>query len=441
MKHMMKNISPLLAKLFVIVFVILLSACSKETPVVVEDGEIAEKKSCMGCEILTMIYDAVNDNVTHLHTEFTQAAMTITMLGFAIWLALRLLKFVSSVTETNAGEVWNEILRKAFICTLCGLLAANSAALQYTLNFLVFPIYMAFLNLGSEILGSALTKDTNAFATKFMVFGEIIEVPVIEQNICKAQPLVLSGASVGFPDSIKLTMECMINQLDTYLDVGGDIAWKAMSAPVLMGIPTVMGFILMMFFWVVRMGFVFYLVDCIFQMGIIILLLPLFIISYAFGPTRKWTGVGLSKVLASAGFMMCFAIIVFMVIRAMVSLLTNPDNKEIFNPSDSEAPLRDISIGFMCLFMIGFLIYGSMGVSQQLTSGLIGGKVDANFQKNLKAVVQTGIKMIGTALGALFTWGMAVAPASNIALVRNTAKVIKNVQKIHEKIQRLAGRR
>ena len=107
--------------IFAVVFA--LAACSDQNDheaVVV--GEVSTKdQSCLSCEILVMIYDAVGYNVGHLHGEFSKAAMPITMVGFAIWLALRLLKFVSSVTESNVGEVWNEILKKAFLCLICGM--------------------------------------------------------------------------------------------------------------------------------------------------------------------------------------------------------------------------------------------------------------------------------------------------------------------------------
>ena len=75
--------------------------------------------TCLGCEIFEVIYESVGTNVMKLHTQFSKASMAIVMIGFAIWLMLRILKFASSVNETNVGEVWNEILRKVFVCLIC----------------------------------------------------------------------------------------------------------------------------------------------------------------------------------------------------------------------------------------------------------------------------------------------------------------------------------
>ena len=357
----LNNISGTFKKLLVIVAaVMILGACSDKPSVTVE-GVDTKDQSCLSCEVLNLMYDAVGQNVMLLHDEFSKAAMPIMMIGFSIWLALRLLKFVSSVTETNAGEVWNEIVRKAFICLVCGLLASSSGMLQFVINTIVFPVYLAFLELGLQILQNALSISKEQ-QSEFTVFGTNINVQGVTLS-CSLEG-GLQVTSSGFPESIRNAMDCMISALSAYLTIGGDIAMKSMNqTDSLMGI--ILGILLYLFFWIVKIGFVFYLVDTIFQMGIIILLLPLFILAYAFEPTKKWTGIGFGHVLASSAFMMCFSIIVALVLSAMISLIVN--NQPIFNPADLEANMKDLSIGFLCLLLIGFLIYGSMGVSQPVS--------------------------------------------------------------------------
>ena len=429
------NISGTFKKLLIIVAaVMILGACSDKPSVTVE-GVDTKDQSCLSCEVLNLMYDAVGQNVMLLHDEFSKAAMPIMMIGFSIWLALRLLKFVSSVTETNAGEVWNEIVRKAFICLVCGLLASSSGMLQFVINTIVFPVYLAFMELGLEILQNALSISKEQ-QSEFTVFGTNINVEGVTLS-CSLEG-GLQVTSSGFPESIRNAMDCMISALSAYLTIGGDIAMKSMNqTDSLMGI--ILGILLYLFFWIVKIGFVFYLVDTIFQMGIIILLLPLFILAYAFEPTKKWTGIGFSHVLASSAFMMCFSIIVALVLSAMISLIVN--NQPIFNPADLEANMKDLSIGFLCLLLIGFLIYGSMGVSQQLTSALIGTNMDSKFQKNLKAAVQGLGEAILSGLGTLISWGASLAPESSFKLVRNVVKAVKKGNAFRAKLQRLAGRK
>ncbi len=448
MKHL-GNISRFLNKLlFIILAVSFLAACDKEPLVVSDDPAMlsADPEKCLGCEILNMMYDAVGNNVNHLQQEFIKASMSIVMVGFAIWLALRLLKFVSSVTETNPREVWNEIIRKAFICLICGMLAGSPAMLRYTVNTVVFPIYSALMDLGLQILQNSFTDNQDyengqPKASSFKVFGEEIQIKGVklECSLYETDKKSVSWEEgQGFPVSIRNAMDCMIKALSKYLTIGENIALKSMRRTDKL-ISKIMGLILYAFFWVVKIGFVFYLVDTIFKMGIIILLLPLFILSYAFGPTKKWTGIGFGNILASAGFMMCFSIIVSLTLVAMVSLINN--NQNIFSPGDSlaanEVQMQDISIGFMCLLIIGFLIYGSMGVAQQLTSGLLGTGISANFQKKLKAAIQGIGGAIWSGLGFLVTTGVAALPDGGNKFVQ----AIKRSQALRAKLQRLAGRR
>ena len=103
--------------------------------------------------------------------------------------------------------------------------------------------------------------------------------------------------------------------------------------------------------------------------------------------------------------------------------------------------MQDISIGFVCLLLIGFLIYGSMGVSQELTSGLLGTGISANFQRNLKAAIQGIGGAILSGIGFVATFGVSLMAQSNIRMVKNVGKAIKNAQAIRGKLQELAGRK
>lgn len=451
------DISCFLKKLLSIILMIMaLAACSSDKNAMTK-GDLCkdvsspgeetlcidtDDQSCLSCEILMLVYKAVGSNVMKMHSSFTQGAMAIMMVGFSIWLALRLLKFVSSVTENNVGEVWNEILRKAFICLICGLLASSPSMLLYVINSLVFPVYLAFLELGIDVLNGAIKASGNvsthgSSSASIEVFGTVINVQGIQLH-CSVGDKSVAVSENGFPEGISYAMECMIKALTGYLTIGGDIANEVMQNNDRL-IGQIMGLLLLAFFWVVKIGFGFYLVDSVFQMGIIILLLPIFILSYAFGPTRKWTGIGFRQIIASSGFLMCFSIIVAMVLRAMISLVAN--NPKLFNPENLEASMSDISLGFLCLLLIGFLIYGSMGVSQQLTSALLGAKVDSNFQRNLKAAVQAAGKAIWNGLGLVISWGSSLIPSSSATLIGRVVKYTKKANALRAKLQRLAGRR
>ena len=431
--------------LFVFIAVVFLASCGKEndqtnlapesvaSEASLTDSAEAQKTKyaagCLGCQILVMIYDTVGDQVMQMHTDFTKASMPIIIVAFSIWLALRLLKFVSSVSESNVGEVWNEVLHKLFICLICGFIAATPAALQTFVNLFIFPIYEAFLELGLKILQASGTATENSVS--FVVFGETISVE--DANLgCEMNDALTLGSS-GFPAALRDGMTCQVQLLKKYLSVGGDIAITAMKQSVIQG--RILGVILWCFFLIVRVFMVFYLVDSIFKMGIIILMLPVFVLSYAFGPTKKWATIGFTSIIASAGFLMCFSVIVSLCLTAMVGIIQGWP--QIFDPKDPEFSFVNVSVGYVCLLLIGFLIYGSMGVSQEMISGLLGAKMTDNFQKNLKAVLQTGLQTAWSAVSALFTWGVSSLLTENIRWIR---QLNERRKALLNKLNRWAGR-
>lgn len=390
-----------------------LTACAKNA---IEDKNAAQNADpqtadCWQADVLHQIYDVIGATVMKMYDSLSAGSLSVMMIGFAVWVALRLMKFVSSVTEDSPAEIWNEIIRKAFICLFCGYLAYSSGTLLVVINTLLFPIYAAFLEFGARILALASEQVTSA-----TVLGE--KITFLEPRISCNITGEITATLDGFPKGIEDSMRCMICNLVDKLRLGRSVAFSVMTSGSILGFLS--GLLVWLIFIVVGVGFVFYLVDGIFRFGMMILLLPIFIMAYAFGPTRKWTGIGFSNIMNSAAFLMAFSIIVSSVLMAMINLIN--DNPEIFDPDigDRTVLFKDFSITVMCLLLIGFLIFGSMAVSQQMTSAIIGGKVDAKFQQNLKAVGQA---ILGVITGG-FAWvGKKVAFNQKTAVGRFFGRV------------------
>lgn len=132
--------------------VFLLSACSDKTTQAVKGTEAEEaieqsRAECWQKAVLEPVYKTIGKVVMGMYEQLSAGSLSLIMIAFAVWMALRIMKFVSSVTEDSPGEVWNEIVRKAFLCLFCGFLASSSGMLLYVINTLIFPIYEAFWNL------------------------------------------------------------------------------------------------------------------------------------------------------------------------------------------------------------------------------------------------------------------------------------------------------
>lgn len=409
--------------------VFMLSACSSHSTRALTyeqavDGNGQVAGTCWQKDILVPIYDVIGQTVMRMFNQLSQGAMALMMICFAIWVAIRLMKFVSSVAEDSPGEIWNEIVRKAFLCLLCGFLASSATMLLVVTNTFLFPIYEAFLEFGSRILQMA-----DQTVTSVTVMGSTIEFTNQPSLLCTLTGNATASLA-GFPDNIREMMGCMVCAVSDRIRLGSDISLIVMSTGGMM--PFFIGLLMWLTFIVVGCGFVFYLVDSIFRFGLMILLLPIFIMAYAFGPTRKWTGIGFANIMNSAAFMMAFSIIVATSLMALIHMIN--DNPNVFDPDNPQLHFSDFSIAMMCLLLVAFLIFGSMQVSQQLTSAIIGGKVDAKFQQNLKAVGQA---VLGIITGG-FGWALKKS-----GFFENTkvGRAIKQGGALQHKLKELAGRK
>ncbi len=423
-----------IGKLLMIILaaVFLLSACSTYSIQATDatSAENAEENNpqdadCWQGKILKTIYNTIGILIMSQFEKLTQGSMSVMMIGFAVWMAIRLLKFVSSVREDSPAQIWNEIIKKAFICVFCGSLAYSSGTLLYVINNLLFPIYGAFLDFGSQILN--LTPNVTRTVT---VFGYKIDFLSNDgmQLSCAISGEVNADLN-GFPSAFSDSMNCMICQVVDRMRMGRGIALISMSMPG--ALPFFTGLLLWLIFYVVGFGFVFYLVDSVFRFGMMILMLPIFIMAYAFGPTKKWTKIGFENIMNSAAFMMAFSIIVATSLLALTDLIDK--NSNIFNPENPQLHTQNISVATLCLLLIGFLVFGSMGVSQQLTSAIVGGKSDAKFQQNLKAAAQTILGWITGGLG----W---VAKKVQFSEKTAVGRVLKSAGALKGNLDRLAGR-
>lgn len=421
--HIGKLLIILLAALF------LLSACSNTDTQATSAAEASDAdelksagESCWQGSVLKTIYNTIGILIMKQFDALTQGSMSVMMIGFAVWMAIRLLKFVSSVREDSPAQIWNEIIKKAFICVFCGSLAYSSGTMLYVINSLLFPIYGAFLDFGSQILD--LSADN---ISQLRVFGS--DVAFSETRLsCKITGIVSADLN-GFPSAFSDSMNCMICAVVDRMRLGREIALLSMSmhGP----LPFFTGLLLWLIFYVVGFGFVFYLVDSVFRFGMMILLLPIFVMAYAFGPTKKWTKIGFENIMNSAAFMMAFSIIIATVLLALTALIDQ--NSNIFDPDSPQLHMQNISVATLCLLLIGFLVFGSMGVSQQLTSSIIGGKTDAKFQQNLKATAQAILGVITGGLGWV---------AKKVAFSEKTkvGRLLKSAGALKGKLNRLAGR-
>lgn len=392
-----------------------------------EDEMEANAKDCWQAAVVGTIYETTGKLTMSMYTRLTEGAMALMMVAFALWLCFRMMKHVSSFTEESPAEVWTEVSRKFFICFACGLLASSTEGVLFVLNSIIFPLYNAFLELGSAMIQNVSVQGNGSFNynAKVMNIPFSGEVSAQYDIVCKAG--VLSKATLdGFPGEPAKMMECLTCAINERLNFGIKLGWIVMLQKGVMAF--FCGLILVAVFLFVKLGFAFYLVDAIFRFAMMVMIMPILIMAYAFKPTRKWTQVGFMTILNSAAFMMCIAIVMIMIFAATQQVLI--EQKEVLEDKGSFA---DFSVPFIMLLLIAFLTVGSLGVAKQIADQLIGGGGQANVQKQFAKAVAG----IGKAVLTWVTGGIGRIALENSARLR---KMKAGADALKVKMNSWAGR-
>lgn len=347
-------------------------------------------RECWQTGMIDLLYQNMGKIAMGMYAKITDGALPLMMIAFALWTIFRLLKFVGSFTEDSPAEIWNEIVRKLFVCLICGLIASSTTQILWLLNTVVFPIYYAFLELGAAILNSA--GDGSNFKAGSTVLNFFQEKLTLNEPVMCSAPAIgkASIESLSFPDGPRTMMNCMICTVNERLTLGFFLSFKVMDASGFMSLIT--GLFILICFTIVKLGFIFYLVDSIFRFTMMAIILPILVMSYAFKQTSSWAKNGFLTIINSAALMMFMAIMMSMALLAMERIIT--DNSDIFNDNANEMSFSEFSIPFMCIMLVGFLISSSVNLAQQVTDSLVGGNSDSLFQKRVGTFVMWTLNLI-----------------------------------------------
>ena len=392
---------------------------------------------CWQDKILTTLYEAMGTMAMGLYEDITKGALALEMVGFGIWFMLRLMRFVSSITPENSGEVWNEVFKKIFLCLFCGILASSTTGTLYVLNTFIFPIYN-----GQDQLNPDMNVDLWVLNFKLSVAKPTLCLPAAGANEATLE---------GFPEGPLKMMNCMICALNERLSIGNYISFRIMRSGSFWMI--VNGLILLVTFMIIKLSFVFYLVDNVFKFAVIVVMLPILVLFYPF--QKKWAIFGVKTILSSAAFMMGISIMIAISMKALFEIIAQ--HPEIFSPGTAaagqaaqnagkaaEKAMDSFSGVFLAILLLAFMIVSTIKVAKEVTSAMVDVKVDDGFQQKLLG--------IGLMIAGWFTGGAAKA-LGKVAWMQKmnekyqksyVGRAIKRTRQVHsavsKKLNKWAGR-
>ena len=396
-----------------------------DSGIATEEEMAAQHHDCWQANVVSTIYVTTGRLIMGMYDKMTRGAMAMMMIAFAVWMSFQILMHVSSFTEESAGEVWSEVIKKFFVCFVCGLLASTPQGVLFILNSVIFPIYNAFLELGSAVMGR-MSSDSGLSSISMNWNVPFEDNQMTYDVACKISGGINKATLNGFPDGPRQMMECLTCVVNERLNFGIKFGWIVMKQIGVMAF--FCGLITMGCFFLVKLGFVFYLVDTIFRFAMMVMMLPLLIMSYAFKTTQKAAKTGFLSIINSAAFLMMIAVVIMIIFASAQEILS--EQKAAF---EDRGNLADFSVPFLLVLLISFLAIKSINLADKICDTLVGGGGSTNFQKQFGAAVARKIKGVFSKIFKL-TGAWFLGHSEKLRKIHGTVGDIK------DQINALAGR-
>ena len=322
------------------------AGCSSETAPQNKGTEAAntEKmtRSCWTCPMFTAAYRVAMDASGKIVPQVSRSAIGLVGVGYALWLAVFILKYVASLQEPDVGSFWKTLGVQTFWVLMGTALLRDlaSGGGASAIKMFAEPVFSGFVN-----AGLAIVQGTS-------------DVPCAPGG---------SGGS---------GLECLVNALQQKLNFSAGIS----AVAIFMG-PSVFVVLVGVIVFIVSVILMIYLplllLDTVFRYAIALCMLPLAVTAYIFTPTRSFTGK-VAKLFTEIGFyvvIMCaFAAACVQIISAYIDrFLPFVKNPLIFlgNVDALERVLFGPGITgliFLCFFLV---LFG--GVIADFSKALSGG--------------------------------------------------------------------
>lgn len=363
---------------------------------------------CIFCDLFGILFETASGIAKKAYAALADAMSKIVLLGFAIWISITILKFVSAMEQKEPRIMIKTLLNQAFVVLAVVIFLKSDATTFF--GMAMEPIFNTGMKLAQSITdGSSCKNDfglhDNGGLPISMGVNILCTIKAIQDKLLDVMALGSTSLCVGF-----------------FVE-----SWRGWPIFPHMGY-VIVGLVL----WISALMFMviypFLLVDAVLQLSVATALLPMAVASYAFPITRKKYFGKVWETFLNCMFSFIFlSIIVFILAEALTGRLaasferTNTINAG--TDSDYKVILEGLAwwgttfLELAFIMLIGWAVLGEAKSLAENFAGTIGvGKDDIG--SNVETHAMSGLKGIAkpTILGA----GRLVD--KGVSAVGNTAK-------------------
>lgn len=276
--------------------------------------------SCVTCPLFTMVSSAGLTLRTQMIQKTAKPAMQVVGVGFALWLALFVMKFVGSLKEPDIAGFWNGLgIRTFWVVLICAALSANVAD---AITYIIDPVCSAFIDVAMLALSRMPASPVSCSSSA---------------NPGEGMACVVQAASNAFAVGPS-TMTALLDNLFTNpLALFSGCISIIVSYLIILIVPL-------------------YLLESVFCYFVILALLPMWVAAYAFPITRQFTATAWNSLVIVLIQMLGMAI--FLGLSANIFQILRADMLSVSGVSD---PLSAVSQPLMFIFVCYFIyLFGGM---------------------------------------------------------------------------------
>ena len=291
--------------------------------------------SCVTCPLFTMVSSAGLTLRTQMIQKTAKPAMQVVGVGFALWLALFVMKFVGSLKEPDIAGFWNGLgIRTFWVVLICAALSANVAD---AITYIIDPVCSAFIDVAMLALSRMPASPVSCSSST---------------NPGEGMACVVQAASNAFAVGPS-TMTALLNNLFTNpLAVFSGCISIIVSYLIILIVPL-------------------YLLESVFCYFVILALLPMWVAAYAFPITRQFTVTAWNSLVIV--FIQMLGMAIFLGLSANIFQILRADMLSVSSVSD---PLSAVSQPLMFIFVCYFIyLFGGLmpQIMNVIFSGAVGG--------------------------------------------------------------------
>ena len=348
-------------------------------------AKIAETRSCIFCPLFLTIFNAAQTMTTNSFDILGSEVAKVILIGFAIFIAFTVLKYVSSMSRQDTPALMNDLLKQGFkIIFACSLLVNP----EFIYGKLIGPV----LNAGMELGGSLMFNAGSGYTAWCS----------IDENVNEQTAKFIAGTYDGsatplkeglIPAYIYTKVECFIRSVQAEISLTQSIGSTLMCVARHEGsddegfVPLpdfsmmIQGFILWAIALVMTIAFAFYLVDATVRLGIVGALMPFFIATWPFKMTAKFSKTGWSMLLNTFFTYVMMALIIGINIELIMQGLTIGGTsadyfEKVINGNDINElrKLLDIGLsGFLIMIFCSLFAFKMTGQAAAMAGQFAGG--------------------------------------------------------------------